>query len=432
MKFLIYFFVIFLFFSINVNAANLNSCSIKTNCSPSEISLFKVDGTENAHAELNSQTVYSYFVCCGGSSLSNIPGTNSYNLLNLSDPTNAHVSYDGTYNQNSVYLGTTDASSISCNYNSVSNCNSNNSEVCIVTISGINNAHVADCSSPNAYQTKVCCNIASNPPTSCKLIKSYWENSTYIYQPGNNLEYNNELVSGVLLGENCDGQQVQFSISESDCQPSDDISIIPSGSSACNNAGILNPVGTPQTIQFIGNSARMYWTTTYQSDAAGDGDPPEFYFVANLISTTQSNLSQELRVQSSSPPPGGGGGSTCGDGTISGSEVCEISPNRGCLAGFNCKFCNSCEKLSGNTITTTTPCMDDGNGDKFGTRTENITNYDRTLNPGQPGYVISSSLVTKTCLLTGSLKVPFFGWINALVVIVLLTIFYLVRHKKNK
>ncbi len=443
MKFLIYFFVISLVFSINVDAATLNSCSIAAICNSPDISLFKVDGSSNAHSELNSQTSYNFNVCCSGSNLNNIKSTTSYNILNLSDITNAHVAYDTTYNSNPTYLGTTDSDFVNCNYNSVSNCVSG--EVCVVTVSGSSNAHVADCSSPNAYQTKVCCKIASSPQPpipQCKFIESYWMNSTFRYVPGNNLEWDNEQISALIIGENCDGKDVQFTVYESDCNPVDGVSVTPTGTVSCTGIGNLNQRSSA-TMQFVLGSgiAQYLWTTAYEIDE--DGDDPEFYFVANLSGvsspqTPQANLSQMVRVKNLPNPNGvGPGGSTCNNGVWEQSkgELCDITDTSvqrgGCQSSFNCIQCQ-CMRAGSNTITTTTPCNDDGNGDKFGSRIENITSYDRTIALGQPGYVISSSLVTKTCLLTGSLKVPFFGWINALVVIVLLTIFYLARHKKNK
>lgn len=448
MKYLIYFFVIFLFFYffINVNAATLNSCTIRQNsCSASEISLFKVDNTENAHSELNSQTNYNYFVCCDGL---NLISTNinpySFNILNLSDPTNAHVAYDTSYNQNPVYLGNNDNQYVNCRYDT--NCNPTSNERCVVTVSSPNNAHVADCLSPNAYPTKICCSISSSPPVTsqCKLIQAYW--APDIISPAYPNGYqvlNNSKVTQVLNGTYCsNSDKVNFSIWENDCSNPNDknqISINSNGVPSCFSGNIN--FRSSFVTNFVNNVSALTWDTRYEVDSDGANvidsiDYPEFYFVAHLLTTTNSNLSQMIIVNKTNDPinpPGDGGISTCGNGIWNQEiERCDssatITGNTGCPGTCSIN-CDSCTVIGQGvkTITTRTPCKDDGDGDRFGIYTETTTNYNLTT-----GIIISTSTsAPKQCLIVSSLRVPFFSWINFVMVILLLIIFYTIKHKRK-
>jgi hypothetical protein len=79
----------------------------------------------------------------------------------MSAADNAHAATDGSYAAR-VCLSGGDDSGADCT--AVGACSAD--YVCLATISGTNNAHVADCDGVNDYGTKVCCRAASdNCPT---------------------------------------------------------------------------------------------------------------------------------------------------------------------------------------------------------------------------------------------------------------------------
>lgn len=142
------------------------ACSIKSNsCSSGEVGILKLSGLTNAHAELVTQSNYSYILCCSapglGVSTTQPPADTPYNLfLRLSAQTNAHVEGNNQSNySNTVYLKRT-GGTIKCS-EPKSSCASD--EVCVVSISGDpqnppTNAHIGDCS---VYSNKICCKAPS-------------------------------------------------------------------------------------------------------------------------------------------------------------------------------------------------------------------------------------------------------------------------------
>ncbi|MFA4998423.1 MAG: type II secretion system protein [Candidatus Paceibacterota bacterium] len=138
------------------------SCSARASCLSGETVVLKISDTDNAHAELPSQTFYDHYICCSGNNLGNTCQGKYDAFLKLSEQTNAHVEKDAEGNYtNSACLSTTYgtetpySSTIKCNY--ASDCSSLGSlYTCLASISGDTNAHIGECSS-SIYSTKVCC-----------------------------------------------------------------------------------------------------------------------------------------------------------------------------------------------------------------------------------------------------------------------------------
>ena len=79
------------FFVFGYASAGTLSCTVAASCS-SGTTIFKMSGTDNAHAEISSQTNYSNLVCCTGvSGLGISCAGNSAVALKLSNTTNAHI-----------------------------------------------------------------------------------------------------------------------------------------------------------------------------------------------------------------------------------------------------------------------------------------------------------------------------------------------------
>lgn len=117
-------------------------------------------GTENAHAQLPSETTYDNCVCCTAQSVIGLgndctisSSSNNKPFLMLSDATNAHVNKVGVgdYSEK-VCISAVPGVNIACNYRTT--CQPG--EVALCSISDDSNAHVGPV---NTYDTKVCCKL---------------------------------------------------------------------------------------------------------------------------------------------------------------------------------------------------------------------------------------------------------------------------------
>jgi len=141
------------------------SCTI-TSGECSGVTVFKLQSLGNSHAELSSQSNYSYKVCCAGEDIGNDCAGNYAVALNLSGDSNAHVEENGrsNYTKHACLSYAQAEGTIACDY--AADCATlGEGYVCLASISGGTNAHVGDCS---AYTSKVCCQVTS-PVSSWKL-----------------------------------------------------------------------------------------------------------------------------------------------------------------------------------------------------------------------------------------------------------------------
>jgi hypothetical protein len=128
-------------------------------CIGSEIDVLHISTLSNAHAELPTLSNYDYKVCCmGPGSLGNdcSAGVNTA-FLQLSSSTNAHVEQVGQpfYSTDACFSGVP----VTCGYttNPSETCDDVQAgSACLVSMSGLVNAHVAECTGAG-YTTKVCC-----------------------------------------------------------------------------------------------------------------------------------------------------------------------------------------------------------------------------------------------------------------------------------
>ncbi|UCD02621.1 MAG: hypothetical protein JSV63_02395 [Candidatus Aenigmatarchaeota archaeon] len=153
-----------LLFLINVITASAQlSCSVTSTCSDTVI--FRMSSTDNAHAELASQTNYPYLVCCSDatatlgadcSSVRNSP------VVNASAVTNAHVAdpFFGTYTGNPICISSDIGDPYCTIMGGGSPCPAN-APTCMGKISSITNAHVGNCAS--SYTNTICCRVNRVP-----------------------------------------------------------------------------------------------------------------------------------------------------------------------------------------------------------------------------------------------------------------------------
>jgi len=135
------------------------TCSVKESCSETEVAVFRMESTSNAHAGTVDDSSYDNVVCCSGAAglgtdCSGVHDT----VLFLSALDNAHVASYGGYPEE-VCLSTETEEEVNCTYRT--SCGAD--LACVATISGSTNAHVADCDGVDDYATKVCCYVGAAP-----------------------------------------------------------------------------------------------------------------------------------------------------------------------------------------------------------------------------------------------------------------------------
>ncbi len=141
------------------------ACSVKASCLTSELEVFRMSSTGNAHAGTTSGSAYGMRVCCTRVSGLDTQCTGTYDVVvSMSAADNAHAATDGSYAAR-VCLSGGDDSGADCT--AVAVCPAD--YACLATISGSTNAHVADCDGASDYGTKVCCRAA---PDNCPAVSN--------------------------------------------------------------------------------------------------------------------------------------------------------------------------------------------------------------------------------------------------------------------
>ncbi len=147
----------------NLCSVSGNTCGNSCDTTGKKKIVLKMSGPSNAHAEEPSQSNYNCAIECSGPADFNVAFKSSgscesnqkeFQILKLSANTNAHVG-KSTY-ANSLCLTRSSGGTANCRI--TDKCNSTAGEVCVVSISNDDNAHVASCDD-NTYNKKVCCLI---------------------------------------------------------------------------------------------------------------------------------------------------------------------------------------------------------------------------------------------------------------------------------
>ena len=149
-------------FSISIvfsaNGAAISSCSVKSSCSPGEITMASVADTRDAHISKDI-TKFPFKLCCVGTAISNSCSAASTNTDNVADiflTDDSHVASGAVQNGDSICLSSTDNSNVQC---SIRGSTCNIGETCVLSLYQEDDSHVADCS--NSLANKICCSTAS-------------------------------------------------------------------------------------------------------------------------------------------------------------------------------------------------------------------------------------------------------------------------------
>lgn len=138
------------------------TCTVEdaASCVAPEVVVFRMSDQANAHAETAPGSTYGKVVCCGPTGLGTSCSGNFDTVLWLSAADNAHVAEASQAGYATQVCLSATSGTVDCQYGST--CDTGAGYVCLATISGTTNAHVADCAS--AYSTKVCCKAGAAPP----------------------------------------------------------------------------------------------------------------------------------------------------------------------------------------------------------------------------------------------------------------------------
>ena len=145
------FLAVFLSVQTSFVYAGTLSCTVGASC-PSGTVIYRMSGTDNAHAELASQSNYTQLVCCSGvTGLGNSCSGTFATALKLSASSNAHSEQNSQANYaNSACISVPSGGSVSVGYQST---NCTGFDTTLGSIQATTNAHVGD---STAYTTKVC------------------------------------------------------------------------------------------------------------------------------------------------------------------------------------------------------------------------------------------------------------------------------------
>jgi hypothetical protein len=144
-------------------ASSTLTCSVKGSCDTlaGEVPVFRMSGLANGHAQTAAGTTYANVVCCGPTGLGTSCSGTFDTVLWLSAADNAHAAEASQTGYATQVCLSAASGTVDCQYGS--SCNTGAGYVCLATISGTTNAHVADCDGTNDYPTKVCCAAGAAP-----------------------------------------------------------------------------------------------------------------------------------------------------------------------------------------------------------------------------------------------------------------------------
>lgn len=162
----------FIFYASLANAGNL-SCSVTTSAACTDVVIYRMSSSTNAHAELPSQANVAYnnnVVCCKNViGLSNACSATFTVALKLSSTTNAHAEQNTEANYgNNACLSVPVGGSVTIGYQAT---NCSGYDTILGSIGSLTNSHVGDAS---AYTTKICGTATGVPQT---LVFSISDNS---------------------------------------------------------------------------------------------------------------------------------------------------------------------------------------------------------------------------------------------------------------
>ncbi len=140
-----------------LSGSSFQGCYLSNNCG-TDLKLFKVSYTSNAHAGVLTSS-YNYYVCCRGSDIDNKCNGKYDEVIKLSSNSNAHVQIPAvaSYPIN-ICLSTTSGNNVNCVDMGTPCSMMPVSYKCMFKISSSTNAHIADCSSPISW-FYICCEV---------------------------------------------------------------------------------------------------------------------------------------------------------------------------------------------------------------------------------------------------------------------------------
>jgi len=232
-----------------------------------------VSDLTNAHGEFRDEGTYDNVLCCDfGNEDTTCYGDNK--IIGLSSSTNAHaeepglgnypvdVCYEDLVCENLDTTGT-DCSSINKNY-----------PFGILSLSDYTNAHIGaggGLSELADYPSNtICCGGPEFSYLTCELTNASWEDEE-VYEDTN--------VGLIVKGTDCNTATISFEILEDDAVIDDSVNI------------------NPSNVDFIGDEATGQWLKAeWQEDTFpnGDGNPPEYYFIATVIGTSKTINSKDF------------------------------------------------------------------------------------------------------------------------------------------
>lgn len=234
---------VLLFFAHAATAGNL-SCSVTTSAACTDVVIYRMSSSSNAHAELPSQSNAAYdsnVICCKNViGLSNSCSGTFSAAVKLSSTTNAHAEQNNHSNYaNNACLSVPVGGSVTVAYQA-SNCTGY--DTTLGSLSSTSNAHVGDAS---AYTTKICATASGVPQT---LSFSISDNSIGF---GNLTAVQARYATGDTLGSTTDTTSAH-TISVATNASGGYVMTI-SGSTLTAGANTITPIGATAVASSVGS-----------------------------------------------------------------------------------------------------------------------------------------------------------------------------------
>ena len=342
------------------------SCQVEqTSCSSGYSDILHMSNSTNAHAELANESNYDYKLCCKdtgeqGTSISSSCSGTTY--LKLSDSTDAHVekATESNYTNNACVYSA-DAT-FNCGYQS-SNCNG--WDTCMASISGDDNAHIADCTT-DPYTTRVCCNMTytNTEPTITSI-----SDSPDPIKGGTTI---NITTSGVSDGEN-DTLSLYCGTTAT---PDSGSTVCTGGTTSDDPAYNLDCTFTVQTDDTSHTIYCRLYDGEYYSSAVSttyttDSTPPSSVSVENVDGDTSSPYwdssdNSQTIIQANRPDSG----MLCRWGT---SDVPYSSMSNDCTMGTDSTQCNLGDLSEASSYTYHISCTDAVGNEQSNSQNTDIT-----------------------------------------------------------
>jgi hypothetical protein len=421
------------------NAELAGNCEVKLACEGGEVAILHLTNQTNAHASTTSSTEYLWKVCCDGDEINGAcPAghANSDVVVSLSSVSNAHVEANNQGNY-ATDICLSNIVEYDCSVNT-GNCVGLGYQV--MSISSLTNAHAAESPFVNGvgYNNLICCKAVTVPPVPCNLL------SAMISFSGEFGIGDSIAITGIFEG-NCNTESNYIKINASNADGS---CVIDKSLGGVN--GLDWVIGIDGSLIFSEDTFSANWTVPNVPDSCiGETvsasvaqiysfSKPDYVLIDTLNPASGSiTFANDIVTEPFvcgddiiTSPNDDGEAEECEDELDHSEWTCAPQMNGDDLAGCS----SSCQCLYGGHVDPDNPgnsiyylyddCIDtDPLGDGWG-----MQDYTK-ITKNSAGATISTEVFSQSCQIYLE-EVPFFDWLNFVLVLFIISGYYFAGKRK--